>query len=463
MNFSNSIPMSTQLLSKYESEDNDIRFTKVKIWLMHLGANRNASFFNKDVVEKAIPTLANTPIMASVGFNMFDNKDFEGHESDIEISENGELKFVNKTFPFGVIPENNNAKFETRLGDDMIEREYLTCEGILWNKWEDAVEIIYGKNGVTGQSMELSENYKGVYDGEFFEFTEFQFFGACMLGDDVLPAMNNSTVELKYASKTKDIIKEKMELFNSISFSSEEGGNTLSKNKLQVFEEGNEEETEIPVVDGGDKEEPVDPEGDGNEGEDGKGDGGEPPVEPEPEPEPEEPEEPEEEPEVVPDPESPEAALDTVVVDPQSSEDVSKVRKGIKEQQDNLPKPSEMIIVAGKEYSIKDIENLIEEKEAYKANFESLQKEVHEEKVQALFSKFSNQLGTDEIKDLKDKSANLSIEDLETQIFAVIGKKNYSTNNKNHIQDNEIKFSSIKFSTEDKPKSKLDEILESLK
>ena len=145
MNFSNSIPMSTQLLSKYESEDNDIRFTKVKIWLMHLGANRNASIFNKDVVEKAIPTLANTPIMASVGFNMFDNKDFEGHESDIEISENGELKFVNKTFPFGVIPENNNAKFETRLGDDMIEREYLTCEGILWNKWEDAVEIIYGK------------------------------------------------------------------------------------------------------------------------------------------------------------------------------------------------------------------------------------------------------------------------------------------------------------------------------
>lgn len=441
MNFSNTIPMSTQLLSKYESEDNDIRFTKVKIWLMHLGANRNGSIFNKDVVEKAIPTLANTPIMASVGFNLFDEKDFEGHESDIEISENGELKFVNKTFPFGVIPENNNAKFETRLGDDMIEREYLTCEGILWNKWEDAVEILYGKTGVTGQSMELSDNYKGIFDGEFFEFTEFQFFGACMLGDDVLPAMNNSTVELKYATKTKDIIQEKMELFNAITFSSKEGGNTLTKEDLKNYEGDEEVAVEESTEDSPVVEEPENSEEVSSE---------------------KEPETTVEEPSKQEDTE-PVAALDTVTVDAQSSEEVSKAREDIKEQQENLPRPSEMIIVAGKEYSVEDIESLIEEKNSYKANFESLQKEVHEEKVQALFSKFSNQLGTDEIKELKEKSAELSIHELETQIFAVIGKKNYSNNIENQIQDKESQFASIKFATEDKPKSKLDEILESLK
>lgn len=437
MNFSNSIPMSTQLLSKYESEDNDIRFTKVKIWLMHLGANRNGSVFNKDVVEKAIPTLANTPIMASVGFDMFDNKDFEGHESDIEISENGELKFVNKTFPFGVIPEKNNAKFETRLGDDMVEREYLTCEGILWNKWEDAVEIIYGKNGVTGQSMELSDSYKGVYDGEFFEFTEFQFFGACMLGDDVLPAMNNSTVELKYASKTKDIIKEKMELFNSISFSSTEGGNTLSKEDLKNFEDNEEvtvndpEKTEETTV-----EEPTEK------------------VEEVPE------ESKEESPESS---EAPKAAIDNVIVDPQTVDEAAEVRKNIKEQQENLPEPADMIIVSGVEYSAKDIEELIAEKESFKANFEALQKEVHEEKVSALFSKFSNQLEAEEMKELKEKANGLSISELETQIFAVIGKKNYSTIPVNQNQEKEIKFSAVKFATEDKPKSELDAILNSLK
>lgn len=437
MNFSNSIPMSTQLLSKYESEDNDIRFTKVKIWLMHLGANRNGSVFNKDVVEKAIPTLANTPIMASVGLDMFDNKDFEGHESDIEISENGELKFVNKTFPFGVIPENNNAKFETRLGDDMVEREYLTCEGILWNKWEDAVEIIYGKNGVTGQSMELSDSYKGVYDGEFFEFTEFQFFGACMLGDDVLPAMNNSTVELKYASKTKDIIKEKMELFNSISFSSTEGGNTLSKEDVKKFEDNEEVTVEDPEKN---EESTV---------EDPKGN-----VE-------DVPEESNEETPVIPD--APQAAADTVVVDPQTIEDIAEVRKGIKKQQEDLPEPVDMIIVSGVEYSAKDIESLIAEKDSFKANFEALQKEVHEEKVNALFSKFSNQLEAEEMKELKEKANDLSVTELETQIFAVIGKKNYSTKPVNQNQEKEIMFSAVKFATEDKHNTELDAILNSLK
>ncbi|MEB6232610.1 hypothetical protein JTZ62_04425 [Mammaliicoccus sciuri] len=437
MNFSNSIPMSTQLLSKYESEDNDIRFTKVKIWLMHLGANRNGSVFNKDVVEKAIPTLANTPIMASVGFDMFDNKDFEGHESDIEISENGELKFVNKTFPFGVIPENNNAKFETRLGDDMVEREYLTCEGILWNKWEDAVEIIYGKNGVTGQSMELSDSYKGVYDGEFFEFTEFQFFGACMLGDDVLPAMNNSTVELKYASKTKDIIKEKMELFNSISFSSTEGGNTLSKEDVKKFEDNEEVTVEEPEKN--DESTLEDPKENVEDV----------------------PEESNEETPVIPD--APKAAADTVVVDPQTIEDIAEVRKGIKKQQEDLPEPVDMIIVSGVEYSAKDIESLIAEKDSFKANFKALQKEVHEEKVNALFSKFSNQLEAEEMKELKEKANDLSVTELETQIFAVIGKKNYSTKPINQNQEKEIKFSAVKFATEDKHNTDLDAILNSLK
>ena len=247
-NFSNTIPMETKLLEKYESPNSDIRFTKVKIWLMHLGLNRNGSIFTKEVVQKAIPSLANTPIMASVGLNTWGVKDFEGHESDIEVSEDGELRFINKTFPFGVIPENNNAKFETRVGDDMIEREYLTVEGLLWNKWEDAVDILYGKHGVTGQSMELSDEYKGYFDGENFEFTEFQFFGACLLGDDVLPAMSNSTVELKYADSTKKYIDDKLKVFNTINFESEQGGKTLAKDKLEneIVEETKFDEAGCP-------------------------------------------------------------------------------------------------------------------------------------------------------------------------------------------------------------------------
>ena len=67
------------------------------------------------------------------------------------------------------------------------------------------------------------------------------------------------------------------------------------------------------------------------------------------------------------------------------------------------------------------------------------------------------------MKELKDKANGLSISELETQIFAVIGKKNYSTKPVNQIQEKEIKFSTVKFATEDKPKSELDAILNSLK
>ena len=48
--------------------------------------------------RKAIPTLANTPIMASVSYNLMEKKDFEGHET-IEITEDGEIKLINSTVP----------------------------------------------------------------------------------------------------------------------------------------------------------------------------------------------------------------------------------------------------------------------------------------------------------------------------------------------------------------------------
>lgn len=112
--FSNSLPMSTQVLKTFESEENDLRFTKVKIWLMHLGENLNGSFFKQEVVEKAIPTLANTPIMGSISL-IENRKDFLGHETDLVITDEGNIKEINTTVPFGVIPEDNNAQLKLEL------------------------------------------------------------------------------------------------------------------------------------------------------------------------------------------------------------------------------------------------------------------------------------------------------------------------------------------------------------
>lgn len=464
-NFSNSIAMSTQLLDTYESKEHDIRFTKIKIWLMHLGENINGSSFDKEVVKKAIPSLANTPIMGSINYDYLGELDFEGHESEIEILEDGELKLINKTIPYGVIPENNNAKFEKRLGDDMIEREYLTVEGILWNKWEDAVELLHGKNGVTGQSMELADDYKGYFDGKVFHFTEFKFYGACLLGDEIRPAMNNSTVEITYSAKTKEFIDDKLGQFNAVQFSSDKGGKDL-ENKFQEevtldHDSGQEEEkdTEKKSEDFGLDLENVE---EGLETiEKNKQDAKK--------------QEQQQDEEEVEDESSEEevkndfpAAKDSVTVDEQTTEEIAQVRAKIAESQNDLPRPSEMIIVSGVEYSAKDIEELLGELNEYRAKYNALEQEVHNEKVDALVQQYSSDLTSDEVNKLKSNANELSIEDLENQIFAIIGKKKIQEkNNKFSTNSNDITLSrkgiTVGITAEDKKVSTFDAILSELK
>lgn len=227
------IPVIFQRLGVFKADDT--RFEKVKIWLMHLNENLNGSFFSKQVVNEAIPSLANTPILGFIELNNDEELDFSDHRTIVVKTDDGyELKYLCSVY--GVIPETNNAKFEKRVCDDGIEREFLTCEGLIWTKWDDPLDIL-NRDKVKGQSMEIHKDYKGVYNKEdgLFHFTEFKFFGACILGDDVKPAMRNATVE-KFSLDTNvyEEIQKQMELFktsfenhNKTIFS--KGGNELNE------------------------------------------------------------------------------------------------------------------------------------------------------------------------------------------------------------------------------------------
>ncbi|MFE6350965.1 hypothetical protein ACFVL3_20130, partial [Bacillus velezensis] len=73
----NYVPLLFQSLDSFETEDT--RFLKVKIWLMHLGENLNGSYFNKEAVQAAIPSLANTPILSYIEENSDGDIDFSDH------------------------------------------------------------------------------------------------------------------------------------------------------------------------------------------------------------------------------------------------------------------------------------------------------------------------------------------------------------------------------------------------
>ena len=193
-----SFPVTFEKIKDFEAADD--RFTKVKVWLMHLGKNLNNSAFEKSVVDKAIPTLQYIPIMGFVELNDDNEKDFSDHRYIITKDEKG-LRRKYMGTPYGVIKssDDNNAHYEERLCEDGETRTFLVTEGIIWNVLEDGAEIFH-RDLVKSQSMELYEKSIDGYEDEdgIFHFTDFSFRAACVLGDDVTPAMTGSTVEVQF-------------------------------------------------------------------------------------------------------------------------------------------------------------------------------------------------------------------------------------------------------------------------
>lgn len=192
-----------------EIENSDCRFTKVKIWLMHLGENYNGSIFEKSVVDSAIPTLGYIPIVAFIENNHFGEEDFSDHRYIITKDEKG-VRRKYQGIAYGVITSgiDNNVHYEERLCDDGETRTFLVVDGLIWNMFEDSSNII-NRDLIKSQSMELWDDGSSVegYEDEngIFHFTKFSFRAACILGKDYEPAMINSTVEVQFT--ISDFIK----------------------------------------------------------------------------------------------------------------------------------------------------------------------------------------------------------------------------------------------------------------
>ena len=195
-----SFPVTFEKVEDIESVDG--RFTKVKIWLMHLGENFNGSVFDKDVVDKAISTLEYIPIVAFIEDNKSGEKDCSNHRYIITKDKKGvRRKYIGNAYGVIMSSEDNNAHYEERMCDDGQMRTFLVVDGLVWNMFEDSSEIV-NRDIIKNQSMELWDDGGSIdgYEDEegLFHFTEFSFRAACILGDDYEPAMINSTVEVQF-------------------------------------------------------------------------------------------------------------------------------------------------------------------------------------------------------------------------------------------------------------------------
>lgn len=210
------IPVNFEL----DGSVHDSRLKKVKIWIAHTGENLNNTYFTKEVLADMAKTLPYTPITGFIEKNKDEENDFSDHRMSLVIEKN-KVKLEYQGHAYGFVSDEPNEKFEFRNG-----KEWLTCEGFLWTKFRQALEIFEEEDGIKSQSMEIQE-----VDGEVDEFgrmvfSEGVFSALCILGDHVPPAMSGSTAE--FYSATKDSIREMIYEFSLI-----KGESNLIENEVE--------------------------------------------------------------------------------------------------------------------------------------------------------------------------------------------------------------------------------------
>lgn len=187
---------------KNEYETSDFRFIDVYIDVMHTGANLNKTSFTKDVINKAVPTIANMPILGYVVNELDDeDKDFKGHEHELRITDT-DVKYLYAGQAYGVIPESCNPRWVIKDDGTGTEREYLRVDGLIWTKFGDPVDI-FTRDVTKNHSVELTDMVcEAKRDDGITPVSSFKFDGCCILSTTdpkIQPAMTGSCVTANFS------------------------------------------------------------------------------------------------------------------------------------------------------------------------------------------------------------------------------------------------------------------------
>ena len=177
-----------------------------EIKVLYLGENRNHSYITKEVATEMAKTLRGAPI---VGYYKDEKEDFRDHGEKIIFDDEG-VKFECLTKPYGFVAPDAKVWFQKFEDTDdfgnKVTREYLMTTGYLWTgQYEEAkLAIEEGRP----QSMELDEE---TLDGrwstnnntgmDFFIINDAIFSKLCILGEDVEPCFEGSSITAPEVSK----------------------------------------------------------------------------------------------------------------------------------------------------------------------------------------------------------------------------------------------------------------------
>lgn len=197
---------------------------------MYTGENRNGSNLSHTVVDNAIPTLYNVPIVCNWDP---DKREIGGHDFDVVTDEEGKIHLRTLTEPCGVITDHTKISFQIKEDEDGVEHEYLVADGVvLWKRQDVYDYIVNDCEGIIPHSMEIN-----VLDGEMnkktscYDVKSFEFTALCLLGN-ASPCFESSKLEMYSKQSIKDSVAEMMaelqECYSLIATAEAEGNTTNS-------------------------------------------------------------------------------------------------------------------------------------------------------------------------------------------------------------------------------------------
>lgn len=181
------------------SDTTTMGLTPCTLQACHTELNKNHSFIEDSVMQNALVSFANRPILGYV-YQLNDGSwDFWDHRMSIE-EDGDETRVEYLERPIGVIPESCNAHLEY---DENHKKNYVVVNGYIYDDYGNrALDIIKENDGKVSVSVELAINSMSYNAKEnYLNIEDFTFMGVTCLGKMpdgtvVQPGMEGSNLKL---------------------------------------------------------------------------------------------------------------------------------------------------------------------------------------------------------------------------------------------------------------------------
>ena len=222
-------------------QDMNPSFALARLRIAYVGDNRNGSSIPKEVMEAAIPTLYNCPVVAH--YDRATNS-FGSHDVELVQEDDNHFKLINVTQPVGVVPTGAECFFETDADENGVQHEYLSTTVLLWKR-QEAYEHICELTNI-GESMEVvfdqcHIDHRGVLVADAMHFEAFCLLESaepCYEGAELALFSSQKLLDFKqqYAQMISELKRYAAGSFSVAATKSQEGGEGMSLNETIIAE-----------------------------------------------------------------------------------------------------------------------------------------------------------------------------------------------------------------------------------